>query len=81
MPRTRFEAITSALKYTGKPPPTYKDGFWEVRRIIDEWNLNIDKKFTPYWVLCLDDSISKWLNEYTCPSFMCVPRNLWSFVK
>ena len=36
MSRTRFEAITSSLKYTDKPPPTYKDGFWEVRRLIDE---------------------------------------------
>ena len=28
MSRTIFEAITSALKYTDKTPPTYKDFFW-----------------------------------------------------
>ena len=60
---TRFEAITSALNYTDKNRTTYKDGFWEVRRLIDEWNANMDKHFTPAWVLCLDGSISKWLNE------------------
>ena len=79
MLHTRFEAITSALKYTEKPPPTYNDGFWEVRRIIDEWNANMEKNFMPAWVSCLDESISKWLNKYTCPVFMCVPRNPWLF--
>ena len=79
MSHTRFEDITSALKCREKPPPTYKDGFWEVRRCIDEWNANMDKKFTSAWVLCLDESMSKWLNEYTRPGFMCVPRKPWSF--
>ena len=41
---TIFEAITSALEYTYKPPPTYKYGFWEARRLIDEWNENMEKK-------------------------------------
>ena len=67
------------LKYTDKPPPTYKDGFWEVRRLIDEWNASMDKHFTPDWVSCLDNSMSKCLNEYTCPVFMCVSREPWSF--
>ena len=67
---TTFESITSALKYTEKPPPTYKCGFCEVRRLIDEWNATMDKNFTPDWVLCLEKSMSKWLNEYICPGFM-----------
>ena len=62
MSRTIFEGITSALKYTYKPPPTYKDGFWEVRRLIDEWNMNMDEYFMPAWASCLDKSMSKWLN-------------------
>ena len=65
-----FEAITSALKYTYKPPPTYKYGFWEVRRLIDKWNKKMEKKSTPDWVSFLDKSMSKCLNEYTCPGFM-----------
>ena len=43
MLRTIFEAITSSLKYTDKPPHTYKDGLWEVRRLVDEWNANMEK--------------------------------------
>ena len=81
MLRTIFEAITSALKYTYKPPRTYKYGFWELRRLIDEWNANMDKNFTPAWVSCLYNSISKWLNKYMCPGSMCVPRKPWPFGK
>ena len=79
MLRTIFEAITLALKYTDKPPPTYKDGFWKLRRLIDEWNVNMEEHFTSAWVSCLDESMFKWMNEYTCPGFRCVPRNPWSF--
>ena len=28
---------------------------------------------------CIDESMSKWVNEYTCPGFMFVPRKPWSF--
>ena len=79
MLRTRFEAITSSLKCTDKPNPTYKDGFRELRRLIDKWNANMDKNFTPAWVSCLEESMPQWLNKYTCPGFMCVPRKPWSF--
>ena len=74
MLRMIFEAITSDLKCIDKPPPTYKDDFWEVIRLIDEWNANMDKKSTPPCVSYLEKSMSKWLNKYTCPGFMCVPR-------
>ena len=79
MMRTRFESIKSDLKYTYKPPTTYKGGLWEVRRLIDEWNANMDKKFMTAWVLCLDKSMSKCLNKYPCPGFLCAPRKPWSF--
>ena len=28
---------------------------------------------------CIDESMSKWVNEYTCPGFMFVPCKPWSF--
>ena len=34
MPRRRFVAITSALRFTSSIPPTYRDKFWEVREMI-----------------------------------------------
>ena len=36
-------------------------------------------QFTPSWINAIDESMSKWLNEYTCPGFMCVPRKPWKF--
>ena len=36
-------------------------------------------QFTPSWINAIDESMSKWLNEYTCPGFMCIPRKPWKF--
>ena len=77
MSRQRFENITSALSFTDLPAPAYKDRFWEVRQLQDEWNKNMDEHFASSWISVLDESMSKWLNEYTCPGFMCVPRKPW----
>ena len=27
----------------------------------------------------IDESMTKWVNEYTCPGFMFVPRKPWPF--
>jgi len=35
--------------------------------------------FSPSWVSCIDKSMSKWVNPYTCPGFMVVPRKPWLF--
>ena len=47
--------------------------------MVDEWNANMDTNSSPSWKNCLDESMSKWLNEYTCPGFMFVPRKPWPF--
>ena len=31
------------------------------------------------WINCIDELMSKWINEYTCPGFMYVPRKPWKF--
>ena len=79
MSRTRFELILQHIKYTKLDPPTYKDRFWEVREMLDEWNKNMATNFVPSWINCIDESMSKWLNKYTCPGFMFVPRKPWPF--
>ena len=78
MSRTRFEAILSAIKYTKEHPPAFVDRFWEVRELIDAWN-SMSKTFSPSWINTIDESISKWINEFTCPGFMYVPRKPWPF--
>ena len=72
--RTRFESILQSLTFTDAPTPTYLDPFWEVRQMIVEWNSNMHRVFKSAWVCCLDESMSSWLNKFTCPGWMFVPR-------
>ena len=75
MSRYRFEGILSAIKYTNNNPPADKDRFWEVHQLLESWNNNMATNFIPLWINAIDESMSKWINEYTCPGFMFVPRN------
>ena len=59
MSRRRFEEIMSNLKITDTETPTYKDVFWEVRQLLDAWNENMANVFSPNWISCLDESMSK----------------------
>ena len=79
MTRNRFEKILNALTYTDCDSPAFRDRFWEVRQMIGAWNNNMTRNFSPSWKNCLDESMSKWLNEFTCPGLMFVPRKPWSF--
>ena len=65
--------------YTGKEPPQERDPFFPVQDLIDAWNENMKKVFHPSWIVVIDESISVWLNKYTCPGFMCVPCKPWPF--
>ena len=65
------------MKLTDRKEPPYADKFWEVRQLIDEWNKNMEQNFSPSWISCLDESMSKWVNNFTCPRHMCVPRKPW----
>ena len=79
MSGNRFNDLCQCLFLTNHAPPSYKDPFWEVRQFMKAWNDNMSKNFMPGWVNCLDESISKWLGQYTCPGFMCIPRKPWPF--
>jgi hypothetical protein len=74
MSRNRFNGITQALRFTNIPSPAFRDRFHEVRQLIFEWNVNMENKFSPSWISVIDESMSKWLSEYTCPGWMVVPR-------
>ena len=79
MSHTRFELILQHLKYTNINPPIYKDRFWEVCEMLEEWNKDMAMNFVPSWINCIDELMSKWLNKYTCPGFMFVPHKPWHF--
>ena len=77
MSQKRFEEILGALWLTGRSAPAYKDRFYKVREMLEMWNTNMEEVFSAGWISCLDESMSKWVNEYTCPGFMCVPHKRW----
>jgi len=47
--------------------------------MINCFNNNMAINFSPSWVSCIDESMSKWVGQYTCPGFMVVPRKPWPF--
>ena len=75
----RFKNILNNMKYTSTCRPSFRDCFWEVRYMLDCWNENMGKNFVPSWIHCVDESMSKWVNEFTCPGFMFVPWKPWPF--
>lgn len=73
MTQTRFLAITASLVFTSEQPPAFRDKFWQIREMVGAWNANM-KEFIAGWVLCLDESMSIWLNRWTCPGWIFCPR-------
>ena len=37
--------------------------------MLQMWNENMGTNFLPSPINCIDESMSKWINEYTCPGF------------
>ena len=74
MSGARFEKIMSSLTLTDEAPPAYKDKFWEVRKMISLWKENMASIFSCSWASCLDESMSIWLNKWTCPGWVFCPR-------
>ena len=65
-----FEEILSALRYTNRTPTQQRDRFWEIRQLIEVWNVHMMENFIPSWINAIDESMSKWINEYTCPGYI-----------
>ena len=79
MSRRRYLAITAALRFTTKPPPSFRDKFWQIREMIASWNEHMQAVFVSAWALCLDESMSIWNNRWTCPGWVFCPRKPWPF--
>ena len=74
MSRRRFNTILKALRLSKEEAPTYKDKFHEVRPLLKAWQKNMGETFCPSWVACLDESMSAWTEQYSCPGFTFIPR-------
>ena len=70
----RFEQITQSLKYTSLPVPAFRDKLHEVRQLLFSFNSLMEKIFVSGWVVCLDESMSPWTRQWTCPAFVFCPR-------
>ena len=70
----RFEQMTQSLKYTSLPKPNYQDKLHEIRELLFSFNSLMEKDFVSGWVVCLDESMSPWTRQWTCPAFVFCPR-------
>ena len=73
MSRNRFDELTAAFKLRRGSPPPYRDKFWAIRQMQDAFNDHMKKCFSAAWAVCLDESMVKWLNEFS-PGWMAVGR-------
>ena len=47
--------------------------------MLKAWGSNMVSCFMPGWANCLDESMSVWMNKFSCPGFMFIPRKPWPF--
>ena len=50
-----------------------------VPRQVLAWNEHMQTIFVATWALCLDESMSIWNNQWTCPGWVFCPRKPWPF--
>ena len=70
----RLENITQVMSSTNLAIPEFNDPFFQQRHMQEGWNKNMMVHFDPSWASFLDESIQEWINHYTCPWCMFVPR-------
>ena len=76
MSRARFDAIQRRIRLVSGAAanPPLRDRFATVRGFIDAWNENMERRFIPSFMTCLDESMVAWLNKWTCPGWVHLPR-------
>ena len=47
--------------------------------MLKAWGSNMVSCFMPGWANCLDESMSIWMNKFSCPDFMFIARKPWPF--
>ena len=80
MTQRHFEEILSSLRYTNRTPTQQHDQFGEIHQLVEVWNAHVMENFILSWINTIDESISKWINEYTCPGYIMYPGSCGSLV-
>jgi len=73
----RFLKILSSLRVWSTEDA--RDPFYTVREMHAAWNENMAKCFKPGWLNCGDELMVYWINRWTCPGWMYVPRKPWPY--
>ena len=63
MSAQRFEFITRTLKYFTEDMLPYQDKFHPICELQDAFNENMKAVFIPSYMVCLDESMPKWLSQ------------------
>ena len=71
MSRRRFDSIVSAFSLYRDDPD---DNLLPVRMLQKTFNEHMAKCYFPSWLVCVDESMSKWTQRWTCPVWVIVPR-------
>jgi hypothetical protein len=60
MSRNHFDEVLCCLRFTDDTPPTYRDRFFETRKLVEAWNDNMAQNFTPMtsWICFLSRRVS-----------------------
>ena len=69
----QFISITSSMRFTKNPSPSFLDRFHDMRQMINNFNEHYLENYTLSWISCLDEPM-KYFLEKLCPGFMSVPR-------
>ncbi len=73
----RFQEILSVHRTYNTEYPPYKDCFHPVQDFLNAWNDSMVENFIPSWIICMDESMSKWINMWSYPGFVFCPRKPW----
>jgi Transposase IS4 len=73
MSHRHFEAIIKYPKLTSTPTLEYKAPFHCVEELVYAFNEHTQRELSPSWIACLDESMSVWTSQQTCPGWMYVP--------
>lgn len=74
MSRRRFESILSCFRLRSDIPPVdHRDRFWNIRKLIDAFNENMQHEYMPSWIVCVDESMVVFHNPYA-PGWITIKR-------
>lgn len=67
IPRNRFDHIVSALSFV---PDKVSTGMEDMRAMQEAFNAHMVEKYSPSWLVCVDESMTPWYYPGDCPAWV-----------